>query len=55
MSKLSNDNAPYISEAAINDVRQKVEEYRGSSALREKLRAMKEVARRSRHRRTALP
>jgi hypothetical protein len=41
MSKLSNDNAPYISEAGINDVRQRVEEYRGSSTLREKLRAMK--------------
>lgn len=41
MTKISNDNAPYIPESGINDVARKVEEYRGSSALREKLRLMK--------------
>jgi pSer/pThr/pTyr-binding forkhead associated (FHA) protein len=42
MSKLSKDNAPYISESGINDVRRKVEEYRGSSDLRERLRVVKQ-------------
>ena len=42
MSKLSKDNAPYISESGVNDVKRKVEEYRGSSDLRERLRVVKE-------------
>ena len=42
MSKLSKDNAPYISESGINDVKRKVEEYRGSSDLRERLRVVKQ-------------
>ena len=42
MAKLSNDNAPYISEAGLNDVKRKVEEYRGSPDLRERLRAVKQ-------------
>jgi FHA domain len=41
MSKLSNDNAPYISDAGLNDVKQMVEQYRGSTDLKEKLRAAK--------------
>jgi hypothetical protein len=41
MSKLSNDNAPYISDDGINDVTRKIEEYRRSSELRERLRAAK--------------
>jgi hypothetical protein len=42
MSKLSKDNAPYISEVGINDVKRKVEEYRGSSDLRDRLRIVKQ-------------
>ena len=42
MSTVSNDdNAPYISEAGINDVQRKVDEYRASPELRERLRAAK--------------
>lgn len=41
MSKLSKDNAPYISDAGINDVKRKVEEYRGSRDLRERLSLVK--------------
>lgn len=42
MSKLSKDNAPYISDAGINDVKRKVEEYRGSRDLRERLSVVKQ-------------
>lgn len=42
MSKLSKDNAPYISDAGINDVKRKVEEYRGSPDLRERLSLVKQ-------------
>lgn len=42
MSKLSKDNAPYISEAGINDVKRQVEQYRGSSELKERLRQVKQ-------------
>ena len=41
MSKLSNDSAPYISDTGIRDVSRKIDEYRGSSELRERLRAAK--------------
>jgi len=41
MSKVSNDTAPYISEAGISDVQRRLEGYRGSQNLKEKLRAMK--------------
>lgn len=41
MSKVSKDSAPYISEAGLKDVKRKVEEYRGSSDLRERFRAAK--------------
>jgi len=42
MSKLSKDNAPYISEAGINDVKRKVEQYRGSTELKERLHQVKQ-------------
>ncbi|HET9710661.1 MAG TPA: FHA domain-containing protein, partial [Pyrinomonadaceae bacterium] len=42
MSKLSKDNAPYISEAGINDVKRKVDHYRGSTELKERLRQVKQ-------------
>jgi pSer/pThr/pTyr-binding forkhead associated (FHA) protein len=42
MSKLSNENAPYISDAGINDVRLKIEQYRGSRDLSERFRIIKE-------------
>ena len=42
MSKLSKDNAPYISDAGINDVKRKIEEYRGSHDLRERLSVVKQ-------------
>ena len=42
MSKLSKDNAPYISEAGLNDVKHKVEEYRGSTDLRDRFRAARQ-------------
>jgi pSer/pThr/pTyr-binding forkhead associated (FHA) protein len=41
MSRLSKDNVPYISDVGINDVKRKVEEYRGSSDLRDRLRIVK--------------
>jgi hypothetical protein len=40
MSRISNDNAPYISPQGIKDVTAKVRQYRGSSALRDRLRSM---------------
>ncbi|MGH9900617.1 MAG: hypothetical protein ACRD68_02135, partial [Pyrinomonadaceae bacterium] len=40
MGRISTDNAPYISEAGIRDVAERVKAYRGSSALRDKIRAM---------------
>ena len=40
MSRISSDNAPYISEAGAADVARKVREYRGSAALAERLRAL---------------
>jgi pSer/pThr/pTyr-binding forkhead associated (FHA) protein len=43
MTKLSKDSAPYISDAGIEDVKRRVEEYRGSSELRERLRAAKDA------------
>lgn len=42
MGKLSKDNAPYISDTGINDVKRKLEEYRGSIDLKERLRAAKQ-------------
>jgi len=41
MTKLSKDSAPYISDAGIEDVKRRVEAYRGSTELRERLRAAK--------------
>lgn len=40
MSRISTDNAPYISDAGVRDVAAKLKSYRGSSALQERLRAM---------------
>ena len=55
MSKLSNDSAPYISEAGVNDVKRKVEEYRGSNDLKEKLqRWLSKVVPKSQRRLSAL-
>jgi hypothetical protein len=42
MSKLSKDNAPYISDVGVNDVKLKVEEYRGSRDLGERLSVVKQ-------------
>src|SRR5829696_772606 len=41
MSKISNDSEPFVPDAAVKDVARKVEEYRGSPGLRERLRAAK--------------
>jgi hypothetical protein len=41
MSKISNDSEPFVPEAAVKDVARRVEEYRGSPGLRERLRAAK--------------
>lgn len=41
MSKISNDSETFVPEAAVKDVARKVEEYRGSAGLRERLRAAK--------------
>ncbi len=43
MMKLSKDSAPYISDAGIEDVKRKVEEYRGSTEVRERLRTAKQA------------
>ena len=40
MERISNDTAPYVSEAGVKDVAAKIEGYRGSAALAEKFRAM---------------
>jgi hypothetical protein len=40
MSRISNDSAPYISAQGIKDVTAKVRGYRGSTALRDRLRSM---------------
>jgi hypothetical protein len=42
MAKISNDSDAFIPEAGIKEIARKVEEYRGSSALGEKLRSMKQ-------------
>jgi hypothetical protein len=40
MSRISTDDAPYISEAGLRDVTERIRAYRGSTALQERLRAM---------------
>jgi hypothetical protein len=40
MSRISNDDSPYISDEGVRDVASKVREYRGSSSLAGRIRAM---------------